>query len=160
MKQFIGLCAASLLMFTACKTPKSITAAKDDGKIEVDFVQVNDVYEIAPIAGGKEGGMARVATLKKQIKQKNPNTFLVIAGDFISPSVYNSLQYNGERIRGAQMIACMNAAAMDIAVLGNHEFDFGEKDLQSDINQSNFQALSSNTYHKINDSIIAFTKTN
>ncbi|MBD0365993.1 MAG: bifunctional metallophosphatase/5'-nucleotidase, partial [Flavisolibacter sp.] len=36
-------------------------ATKDDGRIDFVFVQVNDVYEIAPLAGGQEGGMARVA---------------------------------------------------------------------------------------------------
>ncbi len=102
--------------------------------------------------------MARVATLKKQYKRSNPNTFLVIAGDFISPSVYNSLQYNNQRIKGAQMIACMNAAGMDLAVLGNHEFDFSENDLQDRINESDFLWVSSNTFHKIKDSIVPFTK--
>ncbi len=75
----------------SCKVTKNTIATHDDGKIEAVFVQVNDVYEIAPVAGGKEGGMARVATIKKKYKQSNPNTFLVMAGDFLSPSVYNSL---------------------------------------------------------------------
>lgn len=153
------LFTAILITSASCKVTKNTLATKDDGKIEIDFVQVNDVYEIAPVAGGKEGGMARVATLKKQYKQSNPNTFLVIAGDFISPSVYNSLQYNGERIRGAQMIESMNAAGMDIAVFGNHEFDFSEKDLQDRINESHFLWVSSNTFHKIKDSIVPFVKT-
>ncbi len=161
MRQYFKiLLIATLFASASCKVTKKAVATKDDGKIEVVFVQVNDVYEIAPVAGGKEGGMARVATLKKQYKQSNPNTFLVIAGDFISPSVFNSLQYNGQRIRGAQMIESMNVAGMDIAVLGNHEFDFSEKDLQNRINESNFLWISSNTFHKIKDSIVPFTKTN
>ena len=151
---------AALLANASCKTARNATTAKDDGKIEVVFVQINDVYEIAPVAGGKEGGMARVATLKKQYKQSNPNTFLVMAGDFLSPSVYNSLQYQGKRIRGAQMIDAMNAAGMDFAVFGNHEFDISEKELQARINESNFTWISSNTFHKIKDSIVPFIKTN
>jgi 5'-nucleotidase / UDP-sugar diphosphatase len=35
---------------------------QDDGKIEFTFLQLNDVYEIAPIQGGKFGGLARVET--------------------------------------------------------------------------------------------------
>ena len=92
-----------MIVFASCSSTKK-TTSKDDGKIEVTFVQINDVYEIAPLSGGKEGGMARVATLKKKYQQKNPNTFLVMAGDFVSPSVYNSLQYEGKAIRGKQMI--------------------------------------------------------
>jgi 2',3'-cyclic-nucleotide 2'-phosphodiesterase (5'-nucleotidase family) len=144
----------------SCKVTKNTIATHDDGKIEAVFVQVNDVYEIAPVAGGKEGGMARVATIKKKYKQSNPNTFLVMAGDFLSPSVYNSLQYEGKRIRGAQMIEAMNAAGMDIAVFGNHEFDISEKELQERINESSFVWVASNTFHKIKDSIAPFAKTN
>ncbi len=87
------------LLATSCKTA-SVASVQDDGKITVTFVQINDVYEIAPLQNGKVGGVARVATLKKQELAKNPNTFLVMAGDFLSPSVYNSLKYEGQRIRG------------------------------------------------------------
>ncbi len=161
MKEYFKILLITTLFANAsCKVAKNAVAIKDDGKIEIVYLQVNDVYEIAPVAGGKEGGMARVATLKKQYKQSNPNTFLVIAGDFISPSVYNSLQYNSQRIRGAQMIDCMNVAGMDLAVFGNHEFDFSEKDLQDRINESKFLWVSSNTFHKIKDSIVPFSKTN
>lgn len=161
MKQFIRLIIiATLFANASCKVSKNAFAAKDDGKIEAVFVQVNDVYEIAPIAGGKEGGMARVATVKKKYKQANPNTFLVMAGDFLSPTVYNSLQYKGKRIRGAQMVEAMNVARMDFAVFGNHEFDITENELQDRINESSFMWISSNTFHNIKDSIAPFTKTN
>lgn len=161
MKKYIQLFTVTILLVNAsCKTTRNITTTtKDDGKIEIVFVQVNDVYEIAPVAGGKEGGMARVATLKKQYKQANPNTFLVMSGDFVSPSVYNSLKYQGKSIRGAQMIESMNAAGMDFVVFGNHEFDISEKELQERINESTFTWVSSNTFHKFKDSIVAFTKT-
>lgn len=160
MKQYFKLlCLATLLINASCKTTRSVTATSDDGKIEVVFVQVNDVYEIAPIAGGREGGMARVASLKKQYKKTNPNTFLIMSGDFLSPSVYNSLQYQGKRIRGAQMVESMNAAGMDIAVFGNHEFDISEKELQERINESGFLWVSSNTFHKTNTANVQFTRT-
>lgn len=131
---------------------------KDDGKIEVVFVQVNDVYEIAPLGGGKEGGMARVGSLKNKYEQKNPNTFLVMAGDFLSPSVYNSLQFQGRRIRGRQMVDAMNAAGVDIAVFGNHEFDINESELLERINESKFQWVSSNAFHKQKDAVVPFKK--
>jgi 2',3'-cyclic-nucleotide 2'-phosphodiesterase (5'-nucleotidase family) len=145
----------ALVVLTSCSASRNATS-KNDGKIEVDFVQINDVYEIAPLSGGKEGGMARVATLKKSYLQKNPNTFLVIAGDFVSPSVYNSLQYQGKAIRGKQMIEAMNAAGMDFAIFGNHEFDIKESELQDRINESNFQWISSNAFHKTNAGVVPF----
>lgn len=150
--------ALAMILFTSCTATRHTT--KDDGKIDVSFVQINDVYEIAPLSGGKEGGMARVATLKKKYLQKNPNTFLVIAGDFVSPSVYNSLQYEGKPIRGKQMIEAMNAAGMDFAIFGNHEFDIKENELEDRINESNFQWISSNAFHKTKSGIVPFTHRN
>jgi 2',3'-cyclic-nucleotide 2'-phosphodiesterase (5'-nucleotidase family) len=158
MKYFSRL-ALVLLVLSSCTATRN-AALKDDRKININFVQVNDVYEIAPLSGGKEGGMARVATLKKNYLQKNPNTFLIMAGDFVSPSVYNSLQYEGKAIRGKQMIEAMNAAGMDFVVFGNHEFDIKESELQERINESNFQWISSNAFHKTASGIAPFTYRN
>src|SRR5690349_14700268 len=99
-----------IAFLASCRTTGGLSGTKDDGKISINFVQVNDVYEIAPLSGGKEGGIARVATLKKKWLHENPNTLLVISGDFVSPSVYNSLQYEGKAIRGKQMVEALNAA--------------------------------------------------
>jgi len=158
MKYFSRL-ALVLLVLSSCTATRN-AALKDDRKININFVQVNDVYEIAPLSGGKEGGMAKVATLKKNYLQKNPNTFLIMAGDFISPSVYNSLQYEGKAIRGKQMVEAMNAAGMDFVVFGNHEFDIKESELQERINESNFQWISSNAFHKTASGIVPFTYRN
>lgn len=151
-----------ILMITAAisctGTRKAASLQKDDGKLEMIFLQVNDVYEIAPILGGKAGGMARVGTLKKMYLKQNPNTFLVMAGDFLSPSVYNSLVYEGKRIRGKQMIEAMNAAGTDFVVFGNHEFDITETELQERINESQFQWIASNSFHQINGNIAPFKK--
>lgn len=147
------------LLFSAVScTTVSKTSSTDDGRISVNFIQVNDVYEIAPLSEGKEGGMARVASIKKKYLTKNPNTFLVMAGDFLSPSVYNSLKHQGKAIRGKQMIESMNAAGTDFAVFGNHEFDIKESELQERINESNFQWIASNTYHKQKDRVDPFVK--
>lgn len=156
MKYFFRF-ALAIFVFSSCTSIKK-AASKDDGKIDVTFVQINDVYEIAPLSGGKEGGMARVATLKKKYLQKNPNSYLVIAGDFVSPSVYNSLQYEGKAIRGRQMIEAMNAAGIDFACFGNHEFDIKESELEDRINESNFQWISSNAFHKTNSGVASFAK--
>ena len=83
-----------------------------------------------------------------------------MAGDFLSPSVYNSLIYEGKRIRGRQMVEAMDAAGMDIAVFGNHEFDISETELQSRINESKFKWISSNSFHQTTTGVVPFIKTN
>lgn len=158
MKKILYLpVVAALLLFTSCNTAKK-TLAGDNGKIGITIVQINDVYEIAPLDGGKAGGMARVATVKKEQLNKNANTIMVIAGDFLSPSVYNSLKFEGNRIRGKQMVDAMNTAGVDMAVFGNHEFDIPEADVQSRINESAFQWVSSNTFNKKGNDMIPFVK--
>ena len=154
------LVAIAGLTLTGCSPTKTSTKGKDDGLIDIQFVQINDVYEIAPIEAGKVGGVARVATIKKELKAKNPNTYMIMAGDFVSPSVYNSLMYEGKRIRGRQMVESLNEAGLDIAGFGNHEFDISETELQSRINESTFDWISSNSYHKTKENIVPFVKTN
>lgn len=141
-----SLLAVCLFLISACSGIKRIAPVQDDGIFSLTVVQVNDVYEIAPVNNGTEGGLARVASLKKQELQKNPHTILIMAGDFISPSVFNSLKYNGNRIQGAQMIDAMNAAQFDYVGFGNHEFDFNQDVLQARIDESEFEWISSNTY--------------
>ncbi len=156
----ISLYTLIILFFNSSCSPVLKTTSGDDGRIHVNLVQVNDVYEIAPLANGKEGGMARVATVKKKYLAQNPNTFLFMTGDFLSPSVYNSLKYQGKSIRGKQMVESMNAAGFDFVIFGNHEFDIKEQELQERINESAFQWISSNTFHKQNGQSIPFVKTN
>lgn len=159
MKQSqVFLLASVFFILSACKTVQPGGVPGDNGKIAVTFLQINDVYEIAPLSGGKEGGIARVATLKARYKQQNPNTYLVIAGDFLSPSVYNSLQFSGKAIRGRQMVEALNTAGLDIAMFGNHEFDIREAELQDRINESNFQWISTNSFHKTKTGTEPFTK--
>lgn len=159
MKKTLTLLSLTVLLWgSSCSVSKENASVKDDGKIDIVFVQVNDVYEIAPLGGGKEGGIARVASLKKQEKEKNINTFLVMGGDFVSPSIYNSLKYEGKSIRGQQMIEALNAAEMDFVVFGNHEFDIKEAELQSRIDESEFTWVASNTFHKSGSTIQPFTK--
>ena len=147
------------IFFTACSSTKNTASTVENGKIDITIVQINDVYEIAPLDGGKVGGMARVATVKKEYQSKISNTILVIAGDFLSPSVYNSLRFEGNRIRGKQMVDVMNTAGVDIAVFGNHEFDIPEADLQNRINESAFQWVSTNTFQKKGNNIAPFENT-
>lgn len=54
--------------------------------VQFTFLQMNDVYELIPLSGGKKGGLARVATIRALLLQENPHTYTVIAGDLVSPS--------------------------------------------------------------------------
>jgi 2',3'-cyclic-nucleotide 2'-phosphodiesterase (5'-nucleotidase family) len=124
------------------------SCSKEDDKIDFTFLQLNDVYEIAPIQGGEFGGMARVETVHQDLLKENKNTLLVMAGDFLNPSLIGTLKVEGERVRGKQMIAVMNAMNFDLVAFGNHEFDVPQKDLQKRLNESNFPWISANVKEK------------
>ncbi|TXD51517.1 MULTISPECIES: bifunctional metallophosphatase/5'-nucleotidase [unclassified Polaribacter] len=131
---------------------------KDDQKIEFTFLQLNDVYEIAPIQGGEFGGMARVETVHQQLLKENKNTMLFMAGDFLNPSLLGTLKIDGERIRGEQMVDVMNAMNFDLVAFGNHEFDISQQDLQKRLNESNFPWISANVKLKTKEGVIPFYK--
>ncbi len=128
----------------SCKTAQKKPAG-DDGIIEVQFLQMNDVYEITPSASDNTGGLARVATIRQELLAKNPNTITVLAGDFISPSVVGTLKFEGKRIRGKQMVETLNTLGLDWVVFGNHEFDYDDLgDLQARLDESKFMWLGGN----------------
>jgi 2',3'-cyclic-nucleotide 2'-phosphodiesterase (5'-nucleotidase family) len=102
----------------------------------VTFLQINDVYSTIPIDG--LGGLARVATIKQQLAAAGKTPVLVIAGDFLSPSVASSI------FKGEQMVAALNAAGLDFATLGNHEFDFGSDLLIQRMAEAKWQWVVSN----------------
>jgi 5'-nucleotidase len=102
----------------------------------VTFLQLNDVYTMVPIDG--LGGLARVATLKQQLAAAGRTPLLVMAGDFLGPSVASSV------FQGEQMIAALNAAGLDLATLGNHEFDFGDDVLIQRMREARFTWVVSN----------------
>jgi 2',3'-cyclic-nucleotide 2'-phosphodiesterase (5'-nucleotidase family) len=142
-----------ILVFTFLSSCK-----RDDGKIDFTFLQINDVYEIAPIQGGKFGGMARLATVHQELLKENSNTMLFLAGDFLNPSLLGTIKVNGERIRGKQMVDVMNAMNFDLVAFGNHEFDISQNNLQKRLNESNFPWITANVKHKIKEKTIPFYK--
>jgi len=111
---------------------------KNECNVKVTLLQVNDVYQFAPVDQGTKGGLGRVMTLKKAIQQENPNTLFLMAGDTISPSV-ESITY-----KGSQMIDAWNLAGLDYSTFGNHEFDFGPDVLKQRIKESKFGWIAAN----------------
>ncbi len=100
------------------------------------ILQINDVYSTLPIDGA--GGLARVATMKQNLEAARRTPLLVLAGDFLSPSVASSV------FKGEQMVAALNAAGLDLATLGNHEFDFGVDVLIQRMGEAKWQWIVSN----------------
>lgn len=128
------------------------------GEISFIILQMNDVYEIAPLEKGKVGGMARVATLRNQLMEENFNVLTILAGDFLSPSLIGTLRYEDQPIKGRQMVEVMNGLGVNVVAFGNHEFDIKEKELQQRMDESYFDWIGTNVLHKSGNKIEPFYK--
>jgi len=134
--------AVLAVVLLVCAAVQLAAQAVPQRGIRITLLQVNDVYQISPVDKGTRGGLARVAALRKKILGESPHTLLLLAGDTISPSVASNI------FHGQQMIAGWNAAGLDLAVLGNHEFDFGDALLRERIRESQFTWLGANVIDK------------
>jgi len=108
---------------------------------EITIIHFNDVYNVAGVLEGdtRSGGMGRAMHRIKKERARNPDrTFVVFAGDALSPSVLSDL------FEGAQMVDMLNQMKLDAASLGNHEFDFGVDTLYKRLGESEFPWLNIN----------------
>lgn len=145
MKKLAILSVLFAFIILGCKSTAPVSQTKvSQDEVVFKFIQLNDVYEVAPLSGGKYGGMARVAHVRDSISKVNSNTYLFMAGDFLNPSLIGTVKVDGERIYGKHMVEVMNAMNFNLVTFGNHEFDVGEKALQKRLNESQFQWASAN----------------
>lgn len=109
----------------------------------ITILHTNDTHsQIDPLppndANAGKGGVARRATLVKRIRQENPNTLLVDAGDVMQGTPYFNFY------RGEVEYKAMSAIGYDVGTLGNHEFDNGVDALAAALKFANFDLVSAN----------------
>ena len=95
------------------------------------ILHTNDVH-------GKIDGYAKLAALRDRFRQQGAEVILVDAGDFLQGDPY----VNSDK--GQSAIAMMNAVGYDLAVVGNHEFDYGVIRLEECLAMGTFQLLCAN----------------
>jgi len=94
-------------------------------------------------------GLAKIATLIKQVRKDKPETLLVDCGDTIEGSPL--AQVHARHVRGKDpqagpdpMMLVMNALEYDAMAVGNHEFNFGMDVLMKAMKDARFDWLSAN----------------
>ncbi|MCY1079374.1 bifunctional metallophosphatase/5'-nucleotidase [Archangium lansingense] len=162
-----------LLLATSCATPgggaKAVLAAPGLKKLingcpadrlelpappgftpEFTVIQLNDIYRIGPVRGGRAGGLSRVAALVEKTRAEGKPVFIMHAGDFLFPSL------EGELFGGRMMVDALNYLDRELkggeestrgellAVPGNHEFDEGAGPLVEALERSEFRWIASN----------------
>ena len=105
--------------------------------VTLTFLHFNDVYRHGPADG--YGGLAELATLLDAERAQAAGPVIqTFGGDVLSPSVTSAITH------GAHMVALLNALGVEVAVLGNHEFDFGSDVAAQRIGESRFPWLGAN----------------
>ena len=91
-------------------------------------------------------GLAKVATLIKQVRKDNPNVVLVDSGDTIQGTPLAYFHNKKNNTPPDPMMLTMSALKYDAMAVGNHEYNFGLKVLEKARSEANFPWLSANTY--------------
>ncbi len=138
MKNRIVLLVIVATTFSFCdETPKAVMEEVQNGEVTLEEKQltiffINDQH-------GQINNFAKVKHIVDAEKAKS-NALLVCAGDMFSGNPIVD-QYED---KGFPMIDVMNKTGFDVAVLGNHEFDYGVSALKDRMNQAEFMWVCAN----------------
>ena len=132
-----GAAATALgqLSFQSCSTSKTK---------KITILHTNDVHSHIDPFGPEDGrnpnkgGVSRRASLIESIKNENPNTLLLDAGDIFQGTPY--FNYYG----GELEFKLMSKMQYDAATIGNHDFDNGIDGLYAQLPHAEFEFISAN----------------
>lgn len=133
MKRFVSKLMAGVMLAT---TILSVTAFADDKTITV--IHTNDTHAAAKDDGKSQIGFAKVGAYVHDLKKSDPNVLVVDAGDMFQGLPFANLE------KGHSMIDIVNKVGYDAMTVGNHEFDFGAKNLLEIEKKLNFPMLAAN----------------
>ncbi|WP_234122942.1 bifunctional metallophosphatase/5'-nucleotidase [Clostridium hydrogenum] len=118
-------------------------------KQKIVILQTSDVHgNILPINYASNEvanrGLAKLSEIIKEERENNENILLIDTGDILQGT---PLAYYNARIGKASsngIISVMNYLKYDAAVIGNHEFNYGQDYLRTAISEATFPWISNN----------------
>ena len=125
----------ALVMLLALAIPAGAASPEEDLTGHIVILHTNDVH-------GGIAGYASVAALKQAYQQAGAYVILADAGDFAQGDPTVSIS------QGATAVELMNLAGYDVAVPGNHEFDYGYANLKTLEEQASFPILAANIQYE------------
>ena len=140
-RKFIKKSAASTALLSLSGLPISCSENKT---VKITVLHTNDVHShIDPfgpndVKNANKGGISRRATLIQKLRNENPNTLLLDAGDIFQGTPY--FNYFG----GALEFKLMSLLNYDAATIGNHDFDNGIEGLYAQLPHAKFDFISAN----------------
>lgn len=133
MKKLFAFVLIVLLAMTCvfAQSVHEVTHGEYEGKTVI--LHTNDVH-------GAIEGYAKLAALKADFEAKGADVILVDGGDFSQGTKYVSSS------KGLSAVQIMNLVGYDVAVIGNHEFDYGYPQLVENMKQATFKVLCSDIF--------------
>jgi len=124
-------------------------AAQQPQRVSLTLLSTTDVHgNIYPVDDlsnrPANRGLAKIATLVKQVRAENPNALLLDCGDTIEGNRLAYYYAQKDSSGPNPIIAAMNAMRYDAMAVGNHEFNFGLDILWRAKRESKFPWLSAN----------------
>jgi 5'-nucleotidase len=129
-----------IAVLLALSCPASYSAAQTTAPVDLRILAINDFHgNLRPPAGGiriadpddktkkiavAAGGAEHMATLVRQLREGPKNTIFVAAGDLIGASPLLSAMFHDE-----PTIESLSMMGLEVAAVGNHEFDEGKDEL-------------------------------
>jgi 2',3'-cyclic-nucleotide 2'-phosphodiesterase/3'-nucleotidase len=139
---------------------QTVTQGKE---IKITLLATSDLHgNLLPYdyytAQAADRGLAKIATLIRAERTENPNNLLIDCGDTIQGTPLESLyqhyvetghlplqlSFAGPPLDRDPMMVAMNAIGYDAMVVGNHEFNFGLKNLARARAEARFPWISAN----------------
>ena len=139
----------SVALSVAMVLSLSVTALAADGETHLTIIGTSDThgniwgYSYEDMKESTGDGLARVSTYVSQVREENPNTILVDAGDTIQGTIMTDDLYSKDTT-DHPVPAALNYMGYDAWVLGNHEFNFGVDTLKEIIAQTDVPVLAAN----------------
>jgi 2',3'-cyclic-nucleotide 2'-phosphodiesterase (5'-nucleotidase family) len=120
------ICLCSFLLIS-CVSPTELK------ETEIVIISFNDVH-------GNFKNLPKISAFIKETKENHEHVIVVDVGDRFTGNPYNDYH---ER-RQFPIIDLMNTLGLDVAVVGNHEFDYGIDLLRDRMRETHFHEIVSN----------------
>jgi len=119
------------IFLIGCRYPDEKTAT---------ILYFNDAHQIDPVVDdlGQRGGVARLTTVVRGVRSRDPATFVVLGGDLGGGRLFGGL------FHGFPMVEAFNALPLDLASFGQHDFDFGSETTAELVAASEFPWITTN----------------
>ena len=145
-KGFITILSAAVIA-SGFTVPFKASAEGEAAK-KITILHTNDTHSRVEESANDGMGFAKISTLAKQFEEKNPNTLLLDAGDTFHGTTFATLE------KGESIAKVLNAVGYDAMAAGNHDFNYGYKQLLELKTKVNFPVLAANVRYQKDNSLL------